>query len=95
MKPNIKHIAYVPKTKEDLEFIFNNMNSYFPDPYKSVAQLITGSCVDVLGVVLLCYVDDENKLVFCWALKREAYQEVHTVEEFYEELKQLKLISIL
>mgnify|MGYP003692729637 FL=1 len=88
-------IYFKPKNQEDYEFIFNNMNSYFPDPYKSVAQLITGSRVDVLGVVLLCYVDDENKLVFCWALKREAYQEVHTVEEFYEELKQLKLISIL
>lgn len=88
-------IYFKPKNQEDYEFIFNNMNSYFPDPYKSVVQLITGSRVDVLGVALLCYVDDENKLVFCWALKREAYQEVHTVEEFYEELKQLKLISIL
>ena len=89
------YTAYLPKCREDYEFIFNNMNSYFPDPYKSVVQLITGSRVDVLGVALLCYVDDENKLVFCWARKREAYQEVHTVEEFYEELKQLKLISIL
>ena len=89
------NIYFKLKNQEDYEFIFNNMNSYFPDPYKSVVQLITGSRVDVLGVALLCYVDDENKLVFCWALKREAYQEVHTVEEFYEELKQLKLISIL
>ena len=89
------NIYFKPKNQEDCEFIFNNMNSYFPDPYKSVVQLITGSRVDVLGVALLCYVDDENKLVFCWALKREAYQEVHTVEEFYEELKQLKLIFIL
>ena len=88
-------IYFKPKNQEDYEFIFNNMNSYFPDPYKSVAQLITGSCVDVPVLVFLCYVDDENKLVFCWALKREAYQEVNTVEEFYEELKQLKLISIL
>ena len=89
------NIYFKPKNQEDYEFIFNNMNSYFPDPYKSVVQLITSSCVDVSDIVLLCYVDDENKLVFCWALKREAYQEVHTVEEFYEELKQLKLISIL
>ena len=89
------NIYFKPKNQEDYEFIFNNMNSYFPDPYKSVVQLITGSCVDVSDIVLLCYVDDENKLVFCWALKREAYQEVHTVEEFYEELKQLKLIFIL
>ena len=88
-------IYFKPKNQEDYEFIFNNMNSYFPDPYQSVAQLITGSCVDVPVLVLLCYVDDENKLVLFWALKREAYQEVHTVEEFYEELKQLKLISIL
>ena len=32
MKPVIKHIAYVPKTKEDLEFIYNKMNQYFPTP---------------------------------------------------------------
>lgn len=89
------NIYFQPKKQEDYEFIFNNMNSYFPAPYKSVAQLITGSCVDVLDLALTCYVDDENKLVFCWALKREANREVHTVEEFYEELKQLKLIAIL
>lgn len=88
-------IFFQPKTQEDYEFIFNNMNSYFPDPHKSIAQLITSSCVGILDLVLTCYVDNKNKLVFCWALKREAYQEVHTVEEFYEELKQLKLLSIL
>lgn len=71
------------------------MNSYFPAPYQNVDQLITGSCVDVLDLVLTCYVDHENKLVFYWAFRREAYQEVHTVEEFYEKLKQLKLIAIL
>ena len=71
------------------------MNSYFPDPYKNVAQLITGSCVDVLDLVLTCCVDNENNLIFCWATRQEVYQEVHTVEEFYEELKQLKLVSIL
>ena len=89
------NIFFQPKTQGDYEFIFNNMNSYFPDPYKNVAQLPTGSCVDVLDLVLHCYVDNENKLVFCWALKREVNHEIHTVEEFYEELKQLKLVSIL
>ena len=89
------NIYFQPKKQEDYEFIFNNMNSYFPDPYKNVAQLTTGSCVDTLDLVLTCYVDDKNKLVFYWAFKREAYQEVHTVEEFYKELKQLKLVSIL
>ena len=89
------NIYFQPKKQEDYEFIFNNMNSYFPNPYKSVAQLIAGFCVNVLDLVLTCYVNDENKLVFCWALRREAYQEVHTVEEFYEKLKQIKLLSIL
>ena len=88
-------ITYLPKSQEDYEFNFNNMNSYFSDPYKNVTQLITGSYVDVLDFALTCYVDNENKLVFCWALKREANHEIHTVEEFYEELKQLKLVSIL
>lgn len=88
-------IFFQPKTQEDYEFIFNNMNSYFPNPYQSVAQLITGSCVDVLNLVLHCYIGHRNKLIFCWALRREVYQEVHTIEEFYEELKQLKLLSIL
>lgn len=89
------NIYFQPKKQEDYEFIFNNMNSYFPDPYKSVAQLIAGSCVDILNLVLTCYVDDENKLVFWWAFKQEANHEIHTVEEFYEKLKQLKLIAIL
>ena len=89
------NIYFQPKTQEDYEFIFNNMNSYFTAPYKNVAQLITGSCIGVLDLVLTCYVDDKSKLAFCWALKQEVNHEVHTVEEFYEELKQLKLVSIL
>ena len=89
------NIFFQPKTQEDYEFIFNNMNSYFPDPYKSLAKLITDSCVDVLDLVLQPYVDNENKLVFHWAFKRESNHEIHTVEEFYEEFKQLKLVSIL
>ena len=89
------NIFFQPKTQEDYEFIFNNMNSYFPYPYKNVAQLITGSPVDALNRVLTCYVNNENKLIFYWAIKQEANHEVHTVEEFYEELKQLKLVSIL
>ena len=89
------NIYFQPKKQEDYEFIFNNMNSYFPDPYKNIAQLITGSCVNVLDLVLTCYIDDKNKLVLCWAIKREVNHEIHTVEEFYEELKQLKLIAIL
>lgn len=88
-------IFFQPKTQKDYEFIFNNMNSYFAIPYKNAAQLITSSCVDVLDFVLTCYVDKENNLIFCWATRKEVYQEVHTVEEFYEELKQLKLLSIL
>ena len=88
-------IFFQPKTQEDYEFIFNNMNLYFSDPYRNVVQLITSSCVNTLDLVLTCYVDQKNKLVFCWALKREAKHEIHTVEEFYEELKQLKLVSIL
>ena len=89
------NIYFQPKTQEDYEFIFNNMNSYFPDPYKNVAQLTTDSCVDTLGLVLTCYIADKNKFIFCWTLKQEVNHEVHTVEEFYEELKQLKLVSIL
>ena len=89
------NIFFQPKTQEDYEFIFNNMNLHFTDPYKSLAQLITTPCVDVLGLVLTCYVDNKNRLVFCWALKREENHEIHTVEEFYKELKQLKLVSIL
>ena len=89
------NIFFQPKTQEDCEFIFNNMNSYFLTPYKNAAQLNTGYFVDVLDLVLTCYVDNENKLIFHWAVKQEANHEVHTVEEFYEELKQLKLVSIL
>lgn len=88
-------IYFKPKNQEDYEFIFNNMNSYFPDPYKNVPKLITHSFVDVLDLVLQSYVDQKNKLVLCWALRQEANHEIHTVEEFYEELKQLKLIAIL
>ena len=96
MKPIIKHVAYVPKTKEDLEFIYNKMNQYFPMPYLSIVGFIN-MCKSYLNVNLLVATSYmERPLEIRWALpEREVYQEVHTVEEFYEELKQLKLIAIL
>ena len=54
------NVYFKPKNQEDYEFIFNNMNSYFPDPYKNVPQLITHSFVDVLDLVLQSYVDQKK-----------------------------------
>ena len=95
MKPNIKHIAYVPKTKGDLEFIYTKMNQYFPTPYPSIVSFIDKyeSCLNVSPLVATCYM--ERPLEIRWSLPENKAKRLPDVETFYEQFIERKLTELL
>ena len=95
MKPIIKHFAYVPKTKEDLEFIYNNMNQYFPTPYSSIIGFIDRYLpyLNVNPLVTTNYM--ERPLEIRWSLPDDRVERLTDVETFYEQFIESKLIEML
>lgn len=95
MKPVIKHIAYVPKTKEDLEFIYNNMNQYFPTPYLSIVSFIN-ICEPHLNINPLVTTNYmERPLEIRWSLPGNKVKKLPDIETFYEQFIESKLIEVL
>ena len=95
MKPIIKHVAYVPKTKEDLEFIYNNMNQYFPTPYLSIVSFIN-ICEPYLNINPLVTTNYmERPLEIRWSLPENKVNKLPDIETFYEQFIASKLIEVL
>ena len=95
MKPNIKHIAYVPKTKEDLEFIYNKMNQYFPTPYQSIVSFIAlrEPCLNVSTLSATSYM--KRPLEIRWGSTENEVKGLSDVETFYEQFIESKLTEML
>lgn len=95
MKPIIKHVAYVSKTKEDLEFIYNNMNQYFPTPYLSIVSFIN-ICEPYLNINPLVTTNYmERPLEIRWSLPENRVKKLPDIETFYEQFIESKLIEVL
>ena len=95
MKPVIKHFAYVPETKEDLEFIYNNMNQYFPTPYSSIIGFIDiwEPHLNINLLVATNYM--ERPLEIRWSLPENTVNKLPDIETFYEQFIESKLIEVL
>ena len=95
MKPNIKHFAYMPKTKEDLEFIYNKMNQHFPAPYTSIVDFID-ICKPYLNVNTLITTNYlERPLEIRWSLLENKYERLPDIKTFYEQFIESKLTKLL
>ena len=95
MKPAIKHIAYVPKTKEDLEFIYNKMNQYFPTPYSSIVGFIdiVLPYLNVSPLVITCYMGGPLEII--GSLPKKRVKRLPDIETFYEQFIENKLTEML
>ena len=95
MKPNIKHFAYAPKTKEDLEFIYNKMDQHFPTPYTSIVDFID-ICEPYLNVNTLVTTNYiERPLEIRWSLLENKYERLPDIKTFYERFIESKLTELL
>ena len=87
-------ISYIPKSVDELTYIYNEMNDYFPTSFTSVTHF-TGACQRFINRTALMAFVKGNNLVVIWDVIKETSKHEDTLESFHEKLIELKLISIL
>ena len=87
-------ISYIPKSLDELAFIYDNMNDYFPSPFTSVTEFTRASQRLIGRTALMAFVKG-NTLIILWDVIKETSEHEDTVESFHEKLIELKLVSIL
>ena len=87
-------ISYIPKSLDELAYIYNEMNDFFPSSFTSVTEFISASQRFINRIALMALVE-ENKVIILWDVIKETSEHEDTLESFHEKLIELKLISIL
>ena len=87
-------IGYIPKSLDELAFIYNEMNDYFPSSFTSVTEFISASQRFINRVALMAFLKG-NTLIVLWDIIKETSEHEDTLDSFYEKFIELKLTSIL
>lgn len=87
-------ISYMPKSLDDLAFIYNEMNDYFPSPFTSVTEFISASQRFINRIALMALVR-ENRVIILWDVIKETSEHEDTLDSFHQKVIELKLASIL
>ena len=87
-------ISYIPKSLDELAFIYNNMNDHFPSSFTSVTEFISASQRFINRIALMASLEG-NKVIILWDVIEETSEHEDTLESFHEKLIELKLINIL
>ena len=87
-------ISYIPKSLDELAYIYNEMNDYFPSSFTSVTEFISASQRFINRIALMALIEG-NKVIILWDVIKETSEHEDTLESFHKKLNELKLISIL
>ena len=87
-------ISYIPKSVDELAYIYIEMNDYFPSPFTSVTEFTSASQRFINKIALMALIK-KNKVIILWDVIKETSEHEDTLESFHEKLIELKLISIL
>ena len=87
-------ISYIPKSVDELAYIYNEMNDVFPTSFTSVTRFIEVTQRFINKIALMAFVKGNN-LIAVWDALKETSEHEDTLESFHEKLIELKLISIL
>ena len=87
-------ISYMPKSLDDLAFIYNEMNDYFPSSFTSVTEFISASQRFINRIALMALVE-ENRVIILWDVIKETSEHEDTLDSFHQKVIELKLASIL
>lgn len=87
-------ISYIPKSLDDLAFIYNEMNDYFPSSFTSVTEFTLASQRFIDRTALMALVKG-NTVIVLWDIIKGTSDHEDTLESFHEKLIELKLTSIL
>lgn len=87
-------ISYIPKSLNDLAFIYNEMNDFFPSSFTSVTAFIHASQRFINRIALMALIE-ENKVIILWDIIKETSEHEDTLDSFHQKVIELKLASIL
>ena len=87
-------ISYIPKSVDELAFIYDKMNDHFPTPFESITEFTHASKRFIDRTALMAFTKSGN-LIILWDVIKETSEHEDTLESFHEKLIELKLISIL
>ena len=87
-------ISYIPKSVDELAYIYNEMNDVFPTSFTSVARFTEATQRFIDRTALMALIK-ENMVILIWDTVKETSEHEDTLESFHEKLIELKLISIL
>ena len=88
------YIAYLPKSREDFEYIFELLNEYFPAPYPSTNRMMT----EYDGGALKSSINPDrysNNVRIYWGNKKMFPSTANTIQDFHEQYSQLRLQNML
>ena len=87
-------ISYIPKSLDDLTFIYNEMNDYFPSSFESITQFTHASKRFINRTALMALIAG-NKVIILWDVIKETSEHEDTLDSFHQKVIELKLASIL
>ena len=87
-------ISYIPKSLDDLAFIYNEMNDYFPSPFTSLTEFSSASQRFINRIALMALVV-RGKVIILWDVIKETSEHEDTLDSFHQKVIELKLTSIL
>ena len=87
-------ISYIPKSLDDLEFIYNEMNDYFPSSFESITEFTHATKKFIDRIPLMVFAKGNSHIIL-WDLVKETSEHEDTLESFHKKLIELKLASIL
>lgn len=87
-------ISYIPKSLDELAYIYNEMNDVFPTSFTSVTEFTHASQRFIDRTALMALIEG-NRVIILWDVIKETSEHEDTLESFHEKLIELKLISIL
>lgn len=87
-------ISYIPKSLDDLAFIYNEMNDHFPSPFTSLTEFSSASQRFINRIALMALVV-RGKVIILWDVIKETSEHEDTLDNFHQKVIELKLTSIL
>ena len=87
-------ISYIPKSLDDLAFIYNEMNDHFPSPFTSLTEFSSASQRFINRIALMALVV-RGKVIILWDVIKETSEHEDTLDSFHQKVIELKLTSIL
>ena len=88
------YVAYLPKCKEDFEYIFEHLNEYFPSPYPSTNHMMAEYGVGTLNSSITPGRYSNNVRIY-WGDEEMYPSTANTIQDFHEQYRQLRLQSML